>query len=247
MTSSFLFRPRSANLVIFLCSLWLTLFTNGIYFQKVIEVYPVNVTNSGFLIAIALLQFSLICLILGLFGVKYLIKSLLILILLSAASSAYFMQTFGIVIDEDMIRNSLQTQPAEAFDLFTINLIVTFTLLGLIPALWVIMTPIQWKPLRSEAISRVKLIGFCVVLTLACLALFYKPFSSFFREHKPVRFYSNPLYMMYSSAKYASNNFIDHRLILQTLGLDAHIPVDDTERELIIFVVGETARADHFH
>ena len=247
MSTTFLkFRSVSANRIILICALWLTLFTNLTYFQKVLEVYELNAANSGFLLAIVLLQFSLIGLLLSLFGVKYLIKTLLIIVLLSAASSAYFMQTFGVVIDEDMIRNTLQTNPAEASDLLTINFVATVALLGVLPALWVLLTPIHWKSPGKETLSRIKLIVLMMLLTVACLGLFYKPFASFFREHKPIRFYSNPLYMMYSSVKYISGDLIDQSKIVNALGLDAHIPVDDTERELIIFVVGETARADHF-
>jgi lipid A ethanolaminephosphotransferase len=79
-----------------------------------------------------------------------------------------------------------------------------------------------------------------------CIGLFYKPYAYFFREHKPVRFYSNPVYPVYSLLKYAFKDISSSSNKFSQLGLDASIPAKDQDRELIIMVVGETARADHF-
>jgi len=68
----------------------------------------------------------------------------------------------------------------------------------------------------------------------------------FFRENKPLRFYTNPSYYIYSAAKYV-NHFIKHDLVpLRIMGLDARISPTDAHRELLIMIVGETARADRF-
>jgi len=109
-----------------------------------------------------------------------------------------------------------------------------------------VLTPIKWQPLFSEALSRIKWLALAVSIIVLCLVLFYKPYVSFFREHKSVRFYSNPLYMVYSSLKLISTDMITMNRALSLLDPAAHIPADDIERELIFFVVGETARADHF-
>ena len=237
----------SPNKIIILCALWMTLLGNFSYYQKVLEIYPISTSTSGFLGSIVVFQFGITLLLLSLFGIKFLLKPFLILMLISAASTAYFMDTFGIVIDQDMIRNITQTSTDEAFDLFSLKLLGYIFLLGLLPSIFVIKVSMQWKSLKHEIFLRLKLLVLSILIIVACLAVFYKPYASFFREHKQVRFYSNPVYMVYSSIKYASAMFHENTSqTLKKIGLDAHISVNDIERELVIFVVGETARWDHF-
>jgi len=51
---------------------------------------------------------------------------------------------------------------------------------------------------------------------------------------------------LYSVYKYAKKTFGSTAVAVQTIGADAAIPAADTDRELIILVVGEAARADRF-
>lgn len=243
---SFPGKPQSTNKIILLLALWLTLFANLSFYQHVLAVYELNLENIGFIGSIVLFQFGFVVLLLCLFSSKYLLKPWLILMLVAAASAAYFMDSYGIIIDQDMIRNVLQTDRNEAFDLASLKLAGYLTLIGFVPAAGLILTRTRWQPFWRETFSRLKLITFALVLIVLCVAIFSKHYASFLREHKPVRFYSNPVYLVYSSVKLLSGNFTDSQTSLVKIGLDAHIPLDDLDRELIIFVVGETARADHF-
>ncbi|MEJ2756123.1 MAG: phosphoethanolamine--lipid A transferase, partial [Gammaproteobacteria bacterium] len=84
----------------------------------------------------------------------------------------------------------------------------------------------------------------CVsVALILSLSSFY---ASFFREHKALRYYANPSYYIYSTVKYVHGLFGSGVTTVEEMGLDANIPPSDVQRELVIFVVGETARADHF-
>ncbi|MDH5353269.1 MAG: phosphoethanolamine--lipid A transferase [Gammaproteobacteria bacterium] len=238
--------PKSYNQIILLTAAWLTMLTNASYFRQVLSLYQINLETLGFVISIVVLQFSFVVLVLCLFSAKYLFKPWILLMTVSAASAAYFMDSFGLVIDQDMIRNILQTNTQEALDLVSFKLLVYLVLLGLLPVVWVTLTPTRIRPFWLEILSRVKLIGFAIVLILLCITIFFKPYASFFREHKSVRFYSNPVYPLYSSTKYLLEMFESPNTELEKIGLGAHIPANDIDRELIIFVIGETVRADHF-
>ena len=77
--------------------------------------------------------------------------------------------------------------------------------------------------------------------------LFGSFFASFAREHKPLLSYVNPTYPIYSAVKFAHSQFAaPSDKTIAPIGVDARIPREDPHRELIILVVGETARADHF-
>jgi lipid A ethanolaminephosphotransferase len=52
--------------------------------------------------------------------------------------------------------------------------------------------------------------------------------------------------VLYSLGKYVNGKFKDRSIALRRIGQDARIPPTDTDRELIIVVVGEAARADRF-
>lgn len=72
-------------------------------------------------------------------------------------------------------------------------------------------------------------------------------YASFIREHKILRYYTNPATSLYSIGKFITSviktatpeGFI-------TVAASAEMTKIGPERELIIVVVGETARADHF-
>jgi lipid A ethanolaminephosphotransferase len=72
-------------------------------------------------------------------------------------------------------------------------------------------------------------------------------YASFFREHKELRAHANPVYYIYSTIKFASQSLKpESDEPMMVVGADAVIPASDVHRELIIMVVGETARADRF-
>jgi lipid A ethanolaminephosphotransferase len=81
-----------------------------------------------------------------------------------------------------------------------------------------------------------------VVLLLS----FSKFYTSFLREHKSLRYYTNPIYYIYSVSKYINRTFNNAKIIILPIGKDAQVPINDIDRELIILVIGEAARADRF-
>src|SRR5690554_3268749 len=75
-------------------------------------------------------------------------KTLLILFFILSAASLYFINTFGIILDESMIGNVFHTNSEEAGSFISFNLIVYIILLGVIPAVYIIktkITQVTWK------------------------------------------------------------------------------------------------------
>ncbi|MGE5663728.1 MAG: phosphoethanolamine transferase, partial [Deltaproteobacteria bacterium] len=56
--------------------------------------------------------------------------------------------------------------------------------------------------------------------------------------------YANPITWMYSAARYSVLPLKSKAIAVRPIGTDAAIPASDTDRELIILVVGEAVRAD---
>jgi lipid A ethanolaminephosphotransferase len=236
----------SCNNLILLTALFFITFYNAAFFSNVLNVYPLNSKNMGFIASLTLGFAGVIVLLLSLVSNKYTIKPIIITLLIISSFTSYFMDSYNTIIDDSMILNVLNTDYKESIDLLSLKLLVYVALLGVLPAYLIYKINITFKTRWQEVISRIKLLSLTLLSILAVIYIFSDFYSSFFREHKPLRYYANPSYYIYSSGKLISGLFQSTTLPFKTLGLDAHIPESDMHRELIIFVVGETARADRF-
>ena len=170
----------------------------------------------------------------------------MILILLLSSMASYFMDSYNTIINDEMIQNIVSTDIAESLDLLSTNLILYVLFLGVIPSYFIYKANIIFSSGWQEVFSKIKLFGLTLMGIFALVFAFSDFYSSFFREHKPLRYYANPSYYIFSTGKYIGSFFKSNTLTLQKKGLDATISTLDKDRELIIFVVGETARADRF-
>lgn len=237
----------STNRIILTTAIFLILFDNVAFFQNVAKVYPpAEGSNLFFLISLAIGVTGLITFVLTLLASRLTTKPLLIGFLMLGAGSAYFMNTYNVVIDSVMIQNILQTNLKETKDLLSIKLLAYLLFLGILPSLLVTIIPIKRMTFRESSLSRIRMIGIALVLILIPLFSFSRFYASFFREHKELRYYSNPSYALYSMYKYLKKNSNAAPVTVQAIGMEANIPETDKTRELIIMVVGEAARADRF-
>jgi lipid A ethanolaminephosphotransferase len=174
-------------------------------------------------------------------------KPVLVVVLLLSSLAACCMDSYGVIFNEEMLQNISQTNIAEASDLFNPRMFFYFSLLGILPAIVVLKIPLHWRGWRVELLARLKLIALTIGLIVAIVLVFGDFYASFIRQHKVLRSYANPVYYVYSSIRYIGNQWekrADSPLVV--VGKDAHIPSSDMDRELVIVVVGETARADRF-
>jgi lipid A ethanolaminephosphotransferase len=239
-------RSLTSSRLIILVSLFLLISGNLRFFQNILVVFPLNTDNLVYLVSLAILSVSLTVFLLSLVCFRYTIKPVLILVLLMSSSAAYFMDTYNVVIDHVMIDNILRTDTAEAMDLLSLRQVLYLILLGIIPSLLIYKLRISQQGFKKALLSRLLLMVTVVGLMVANILVFGNFYASFFREHKTLRFHANPSYYIYSVGKYLGTTFKGDALVFTRLGLDAFIPAEDIDRELLIFVVGETARADHF-
>lgn len=182
---------------------------------------------------------------LALFGSRYTTKPLLVIVLLVSSLVASFMDSYHVVINVDMIRNAMQTDLHESLDLFNPKLLVYFLLLGLFPSYLVYRAPIQYRGLKKELLGKLLTLVLSAVLMAGSMYLFSKHYTSFIREHKPLRYNTNPSYWIYSIVKYLNKTYFDSPIVISPIGKDAKI-TDEGKPRLLIVVVGEAPRADHF-
>jgi len=222
-------------------------FLNFRFFFNLTAVYPFSLENVIFTLSIAMLSVCVNVFLFALVCIGPVRKLLLITVLLASALAAYFMDSYNVILDQVMMQNVMQTNLAEARDLLSGKLALYFLLLGGLPALlvgWVRVKPIGlW---RRVFVTHLALLIAPLAIMAGLIMLSSGYYASFFRDHKTLRAYANPSYYIYSTIKYVSGYFKNTPDALSPLGEDARIPAWDIHRELIIFVVGETARADRF-
>ena len=177
---------------------------------------------------------------------KYTLKAMLITVLIISAFTSYFMDVYHVIIDNIMIQNSLQTDLKESLDLLSFKLLLYVIFLGLFPAYLVYR--IELKPISFKAtiLSKVKVLFGSLLIIVLLLLSFSKFYTSFLREHKPLRFYVNPTYWIYSIGDYIALVTNSGEVKFKQIGLDAKISPINKPHKLVIMVVGEATRADHF-
>lgn len=201
-----------------------------------------------FLISQILTALSLTVFFIALFSWHTLLKPACIVFLLAAAVAAYFMDTLGTIINVLMVQNIFETDTHEASELFTAKLALYVLALGILPSIAVWLVPLRmprWKTNIGQQ-AFILLISFAIAAsTTACV---YKQFSIVHRQHKMLRLQLNPVAPILSFIRYFVEPSASSKNI-RMIAADAHQSLAYTKKphkSLVIFVLGETARADNF-
>ena len=228
--------------LIVISSLFFVLFYNFVFFKKSYEAF----NNIFFIFGLGVLLFAVISTLLTLVSNRYIIKPLLILLFLTSSAAAYYMKTYGTIIDDKMIQNIFETDTNEVRDLLNFTLFLYILLLGIIPSYFIYKVKLIKNPLKKELFSRFKLLAFNILLVPVLYLMFSKYWISFFRMHKSLRMYTNPTFYIYSLGKFIKEKYFTTPVKFKHIGLDAKIEKTKGKPRLVVFVLGEAARFDHF-
>ncbi len=198
----------------------------------------------GFCVMVAALTTAL----LAIAAWRWTIKPVIALFLISAALGAHFMGSYGAIIDSTMMTNVVQTDPREVRDLLSWRLLASVTVLAGLPMLLLWRVRVSavggWRQLGRNAI--VFVISFLVLAALV-FALF-ADLSATMRNHKTIRYLINPVNSFYALGQLAFPGKGVKKGPLAAIGADARVALRPagSKPPLLVFVVGETGRADHF-
>lgn len=220
---------------------------NVALFKRLLEIYPPELGNMPFLLSLTVFftVATILFLLLICFGRAG--NWLLALFLLLGSQAAYYMDQFGVVIDTGMLDNILNTDPQEVIGLASPALVIRTLLLGVLPAWLVVRYQPQIRDFTTELKARTLAIGVMLATITVAVLPFTASYASFIREHKMTRFYANPVYFSYSTFNYFKQRIkLQKNRALQPIADDAVEVGSRHANELVILVVGESARADRF-
>ena len=164
-----------------------------------------------------------------------------------AAVASHFSSAYGVLMNKDMLRNFFETDAAEVQGLLSFDAALHFVLLGIVPALLVWRCRLPAMRPSNRLRQRVVAITCLLAVTLAAMLSSSASYAVFFRQHKPVRFSLMPLApvtsaigVLFGQGSHAGEP------PRNVSGAAKRIGAPGTRPLLLVMVVGETARADHF-
>lgn len=166
-----------------------------------------------------------------------------------AAFGSYFMLNYGIVIDASMLTNVLQTDVREAGDLLNWRLPATVVALAAPPLWWLWRYPVRSLGVVRHLAHNAGLLTAAVLILVAALLLVFQDFASTMRNHTQLRYLINPLNSVYALVHLVSKPLRMDTSTLLPLGRDAQLGASYAQQAkppLLVLVLGETARSDHF-
>ncbi len=232
-----------------LVSLWCLLLLNSPLWTYLNEIRPIgDARDVAFLASFFLLAGLATNLFLTpLTLIRPLAKPLLALVLVFAASASYFVDVYGVLIDKVMIRNVLETNATESFELLTGRMLLQVGVLGILPAVLLLMMPVTLKSWRGELRDR----GIAIALTIAGVGViagfFYQDHASLLRNHREIRHMLVPVNFIAGLGSHVGDK-LKPTIPYTRIGEDAKrvVSVSGQKPMLVVFVLGETARAANF-
>lgn len=214
-------RAVRPELLTLLVSLAFLLFYNLPLWQRLLAITPAGWQGLGMMLAVGLMIAAIFNLALTLLAFRWLLKPALTLLILAAAGTTYFMTQYGVLMDVGMLRNVMQTNPAEVADLLSPKLAVYLALLGALPVWLLWRTPVRYRPWPRELLSK-------LLVALACLALLagvalanYQGLSSLFRNNKELRLQVTPSNLVGAAIGYAKGQAQAASQPLRPIAVDA--------------------------
>lgn len=233
--------------LLWLVTLWLMLFDNLALVQQLNQLFPWNGHQAGLLASLCVFFTGVTMLWLLLIAHGKHARWLLATIVFTSAIAGFYMHTYSIIIDTVMLNNLLSTDHQEILGLLSWQMCVFVSLFGVLPALWLV-----WKAPAHYFVAepfrrRLAHVGGLSLVLLVCVLPQTAGYASFIREHKLVRMYANPTFTHYSLLKWSIQQMAEAPIKTMThTAQDATHMVSSQKHELIIMVVGETARYDRF-
>jgi len=241
------FKTRKISLVplIMMTSFFILATGNLTFGETLVSIYPMQdhlvfIVLAWAIVYCAITAFMAICII---FLPVYFVLPFFLIV---ASVCGYFADTYGVIIDVIMIQNSLETNFAETSNLLTVKYQGRIFILGVVPAILLLLPRVRKTSIVRRTVS---LVLFIIGLSLTMITLMFtssEQFASFFREHRTVRFFVNPVYPIYSLGRYIELEFLSQSAKFNKANLKVERQASDESHDLVIMIVGETARSDHF-
>ncbi|RDI19153.1 lipid A ethanolaminephosphotransferase [Pseudacidovorax intermedius] len=244
-----LLRARSPRTIVLVLTAYLLLAANWPLWMELAELgrapslYMPNIVGMAWLLGGGLVA------LLSLTAWSRFMKPLWMLLVVVAAVVQHYMATYRMVMDPSMALNVLQTDPGEARDLLSLTMALRVLAVA-VPAIWWLwcVPVIPQRPLRALWRNAVLFVA-AVATTVGGGMLMSRQLAPLMRNQPHLRYMMNPLASVYSFGMAATRPLLHRSRKLVPISGGAALGASyagQSRPRLLLLVVGETARADHF-
>lgn len=242
-------RPISLLTFNLLLAIWLGVFLNIAFYEKLQSLTPYTGIKAGlFVAASVLVVVALYNFIFQLFNWKWTAKPIAIALVFIGGFASYAVSTLGVLITSDQVQNLMQTDMAEARDTWSWHLVVWTLGMTVLPIIAILLVKLKSEPIVGQLLKKVIASVVSLAMVGGLLFVFYVDFAAIFRENRDLKGMISPQNMIASFASYYKKKAPKENLPLVTYGEDATMQKTDAFKlpKLMVLVVGETARAENF-
>ncbi|HEV7575863.1 MAG TPA: phosphoethanolamine--lipid A transferase [Caldimonas sp.] len=241
-------RPRSPRTIAFGLALWLAVVANLALWRDLDRLADgpgrTVVFAGAFVVVLAAITALMMLTAWGRW-----MKPVWIAILIAAGIAQHFMLTYGVVMDTAMLANTMQTDPREVRDLLGWTFIANMALVIAVPAALILIVPVRRTPWWPQLWRNAVLFLAAVAVTLAASFAMFSRLAPLVRNHMHLRYIVNPIAGFTSAATVTLAPLLQKSkaLVPITAGVALGPSYASAQKPpLVVVVVGETARADHF-
>jgi lipid A ethanolaminephosphotransferase len=234
----------SATPLALISALFITLVCNGPLWT-----FLAHEQGVGFAARCMLIIVAFYSLVLALFALPRIQKPLIATLLLVSATASYFISKYGILIDSEMVRNALQTDHAETRDLLGSSFLLWMVTFFVMPTSLLWLTEITYPTYNWQtAFRHLQMPMLCLVVLLGTAWSGMQELAPFYRNHREVRHMIVPFNVIAAAVKYTRTDLLPaSQQQPHFASFSSQMPrAEGMPRRVVVFVVGETARAANF-
>lgn len=244
------FKLKPISLLTFnvLLAIWLGVFLNAAFYQKMQALTPYTGLKAGLFVAASVgVVTALYLFALQILNWKWTAKPIAIALIFIGGFAAYAVNTLGVWITADQIQNMMQTNIAEARDTWSWRLVIWFIGMVIVPIVVILKVRLKPESGLKQVFKKIMALLVSLMLVGGLLFIFYVDFAAIFRENRDLKGMISPQNMIAASVSYYKKKAPKQNLPLVHYGEDAQLSQAlKGAPKLMVLVVGETARAENF-
>jgi len=239
----------SANqLTVLVSVLFALVYSAGFWKQLLVSDLPPGLRGALFVVAAGALMVGFNVLLLSLVAWRFVHRPALAIVLGLSAAAAYFIDSYGVVVDRHALQSVLETNAREGAQWLSWKMAVYLALLGIAPAVALWWIHIEYRSWPRELLARALLmLGALALIGLAVLP-FSREMASTARNHAQLRHLATPGNLFNAVSGYIKHSQPTEPVVVKPLGVDSHTGsrATDGKPRLLVIVIGESARAASF-
>ena len=214
------------------------------------KIFQLKEFSYGFVLSIPFTLLSILIVIFSFFSIistKHILKPVLIFFTLISSLVFYATYTYGIVFDDDMLVNIIETNNSEAFSYINIHSVFVFFITGLVPSFLILLIKINYQSYFKEIYSRIQLVISALLIFFIIAYFFYANYASFGRNNHQLKNYIVPTQISRSTYKVIKDKFFTTQEPFKILDKTPLLTsINQPNKNVIVMVIGETSRAKNY-